>query len=301
MRFTLAVLFSFLFLYAQSVFPPPSTGGSIASTASVLKGDGSGGAVAATSNTDFAAAAHASRHQNGGADEVATATPGANAIPKAGAGGTLNSSWIPTLNQNTSGSAASLLTPGLYGLTPFTSPPTSSWTWDNQDAATEDVSSGTSIYLNLPQENSALRMRYRSAPSTPYIITGIFYSDFAGIAADGNALDFGFRDSGGKYVTIHVSSNNNIYVLKWNSATSASTAYVTLASTLWTSNPKHLRITDNGTNLIFEYRLTPLDNWVVLTTQARGDFLSTGPNAVAWGGYVNGGVTRASLASWLQQ
>lgn len=53
-----------------------------------------------------AAAAHASTHQNGGGDEVATATPGANAIPKAGGGGTLNAGWIPTLNQSTSGNAA---------------------------------------------------------------------------------------------------------------------------------------------------------------------------------------------------
>ena len=37
---------------------------------------------------------HASEHQHGGADEVATATPGANAIPKAGAGSTLAAGWI---------------------------------------------------------------------------------------------------------------------------------------------------------------------------------------------------------------
>lgn len=40
--------------------------------------------------------AHASSHQSGGSDEVATATAGANAIPKAGAGGTLAIGWIPT-------------------------------------------------------------------------------------------------------------------------------------------------------------------------------------------------------------
>lgn len=39
--------------------------------------------------------AHASSHQNAGGDEVATATPGANAIPKAGAGGTLATGWLP--------------------------------------------------------------------------------------------------------------------------------------------------------------------------------------------------------------
>ena len=37
---------------------------------------------------------HASAHQNAGADEIATATPGANAIPKAGAGGKLAAGWI---------------------------------------------------------------------------------------------------------------------------------------------------------------------------------------------------------------
>lgn len=49
-------------------------------------------------DTDFAAASHAARHKHGGADEVATATPGANAIPKAEAGGTLNAGWIPDLS-----------------------------------------------------------------------------------------------------------------------------------------------------------------------------------------------------------
>lgn len=46
-------------------------------------------------DTLYAALTHASRHQNGGADEVATATPGANAIPKAGSGGKLDKGWIP--------------------------------------------------------------------------------------------------------------------------------------------------------------------------------------------------------------
>lgn len=47
--------------------------------------------------------AHASTHQNGGGDEVATATPGANAIPKAGAGGTLNATWLPAAASGVSG------------------------------------------------------------------------------------------------------------------------------------------------------------------------------------------------------
>lgn len=45
----------------------------------------------------FAELVHATRHQHGGADEIATATAGANAIPKAGSGGTLAAGWLPTL------------------------------------------------------------------------------------------------------------------------------------------------------------------------------------------------------------
>jgi hypothetical protein len=59
-------------------------------------------ATVGTSSLTFVATAapvtHASQHQHGGSDEVAVATPAANAIPKAGAGGTLNSGWIPDLS-----------------------------------------------------------------------------------------------------------------------------------------------------------------------------------------------------------
>lgn len=53
-------------------------------------------ADAGTARTTLGAAAstHASAHQNGGGDEIATATPGANAIPKAEADGDLANGWI---------------------------------------------------------------------------------------------------------------------------------------------------------------------------------------------------------------
>lgn len=45
--------------------------------------------------------AHAASHKNGGSDEIATATAAANAIPKAGAGGTLDIGWVPTGTSST--------------------------------------------------------------------------------------------------------------------------------------------------------------------------------------------------------
>lgn len=41
--------------------------------------------------------AHSPKHKHGGDDEVATATPGANAIPKAGADSLLDRNWLPTM------------------------------------------------------------------------------------------------------------------------------------------------------------------------------------------------------------
>jgi hypothetical protein len=69
----------------------------------------------------FVPSGHAASHQNGGADEVATPTPAANAIPKAGAGGTLAVAWIPTLNQSTTGNAATAtnLAGGAAGQIPY--------------------------------------------------------------------------------------------------------------------------------------------------------------------------------------
>lgn len=57
----------------------------------VSNGDGVAG------NPTIGLGAHASVHQHGGSDEIATATAGANAIPKAGAGGTLAVGWYPDM------------------------------------------------------------------------------------------------------------------------------------------------------------------------------------------------------------
>jgi hypothetical protein len=54
----------------------------------------------------FTPSAQAVTHKSGGSDPVGTATPTANAIPMAGAGGTLALGWIPILNQPTTANAA---------------------------------------------------------------------------------------------------------------------------------------------------------------------------------------------------
>ena len=50
--------------------------------------------IVANKPSTFAPSGHAASHKHGGADEVATTTPGADAIPKAGSGGTLADGWL---------------------------------------------------------------------------------------------------------------------------------------------------------------------------------------------------------------
>lgn len=60
------------------------------------------GHLSSTDWTTFngkAAGTHASSHQHGGSDQIATATPAANAIPKAGSAGTLADAWLSAILQ----------------------------------------------------------------------------------------------------------------------------------------------------------------------------------------------------------
>jgi hypothetical protein len=67
------------------------------SAASVL------GALQALRASIDAQATHAGQHKHGGSDEVAQSAPGANAIPKAGAGSTLSTGWLPQATESAKG------------------------------------------------------------------------------------------------------------------------------------------------------------------------------------------------------
>ncbi len=75
------------------------TGGGVSGAVTLAADVGTtAGKVAAGDDSRFSDAraptTHAATHMHGGSDEVATATPGANHIPKAGAGGILSSAWL---------------------------------------------------------------------------------------------------------------------------------------------------------------------------------------------------------------
>lgn len=83
--------------------------------------------------------AHASDHQHGGSDEVATATPAANAIPKATAGAVLAAGWIPShVSTHANGGADELNVAGLSGELADPQPP-KTHAIDHQNAGGDEI------------------------------------------------------------------------------------------------------------------------------------------------------------------
>lgn len=193
-------------------------------------------------------------------------------------------------------------------------PPTSSWSWDNQSTATQSASHGYQ-YFSFPKTGTAaISLYYRTAPSTPYTVKAVFRHDISGAppgAAPASAAGrymLAFRDSGGKIIEYGVglttSAATAITTFKWTNSTTASAAYVNYTNPGgayvpdFASRPEtHLAITDDGTNLKFWWSIDGF-TWNLFDSRGRTDFMGSGPNAIAVGGYPNGTQVEAVLLSW---
>ncbi|HWP84678.1 MAG TPA: hypothetical protein VNN17_05780, partial [Terriglobia bacterium] len=101
--------------------------------------------------TDLEEEAHAAEHQHGGNDEIATATPGANAIPKAGSGGTLAAGWLPNPSATTLGGVKSLTCSGTDKLSAIGT--------DGLPVCSADQTGGGGGYATIQDEGTNLTQR----------------------------------------------------------------------------------------------------------------------------------------------
>jgi hypothetical protein len=177
---------------------------------------------------------------------------------------------------------------------PVTPPPSSGWSWDNQGGASID----SLHYLTFPAASGAnLRVRYRTAPSTPYVIDALIVPNFIGAA--NVQFGAGFRQSSdGKLAVISVSYDGSGTISlgsqKFNSPTSFSANYVSVNSNM----PQRvwLRFADDGTNRI----VSVFDGFHAVTFHSVGrtDFLTA--DQLCW--FVNANNATygggAQLLSW---
>jgi len=204
--------------------------------------------------------------------------------------------------------------PGSFlGIAGYTAPPSSGWTWDNQTTGTTiDSTFGYEYMHAVAVAANQLTIRYRTAPATPYTVTACFIQDLAGLGSTTNPTNNGFgmyfrQSTTGKIVDIritNVAGAQSIVTTKWASSVSVTAAYTSVGGSAYTSSRgiNWVRITDNGTNLVFSLSIDG-NHWRQFDSQLRGDFLTlsggvTGPDQIGRGGYVNGGNVEIALVSW---
>lgn len=221
--------------------------------------------------------------------------------PAAGLEGRL---FLPTDGISIDRDTGALWTP--YGPTfPLTPPVDGDFSWDNQGGGSVDTTRG-GIYLNAPAGTGGLRVRYKTAPATPYVITGAFIPGMASDAATFPGLGLLFRkNSDGKIITFSYTLATDIFARpqKWNTSTSFNAGYAVTHENL--SNFKFgplvwFRIEDNGTNLLFSFS-SDGRNWYQNLSVSRTDFMSGGPDQVGfWANAVSSYATSIWLLHWAE-
>jgi hypothetical protein len=159
----------------------------------------------------------------------------------------------------------------------FVDPPAlGSWTQINISGGATVEQAGPHIYLECPAPGAtayAIRALALAVPgSTPWTLTAHWLPNW--VPAASNVIGIGVRDNTtGRIESIKNFQNESIYQSRWASVTS------------WSSNPKiqgtqggqaptWLRITDDGTNLIWKVSRDGL-HWMTHNTSARNAYVAS--------------------------
>ena len=159
----------------------------------------------------------------------------------------------------------------------FTAPVDGDFAWINQGSATVTVNANGGIRLRAPASaTTSMRVRKKSAPSTPYTITACVLVDLGHFAFLKAGLCFR-QSSDGKLITMSVLRSNVITDSKFESedmtsATVSSAANANITNTTGVG-PFWLRIADNGTNRILSYSIDGY-NFEQLLSEANTTFLT---------------------------
>lgn len=162
---------------------------------------------------------------------------------------------------------------GSYPL--VTQPSQSTFTWDNQNAASAVDSNDMLVMTGDTSHNVGL---YKTAPATPYNIDMGFL--WASDPLASSSLLVGFRDTGssnsGKLVVLDAAQQNSSYqfnTIKFTNLSTFSATYQSNNSVFIPGGMMFLRITDDGTNFKFSFSNDGI-NFVNYDSRSRTDFLT---------------------------
>ena len=161
------------------------------------------------------------------------------------------------------------------------------YTWDNQGTATASGYTGVVVIRQVAvAAGNDLKVLYKSYPGGAVTITTMMWTQGHGGTLNGGGL-FLRQSSDGKLTGIQLAQDNNIFVQKWDSATTFNSVYTSIAA-FWRNfgKPIWLRLRDDGaTTRFYEVSYDGLE-WDILHSVGRTDFLT--PDQVAIGMNING-------------
>lgn len=236
--------------------------------------------------------------------------------PGSGGGNTINSTAVGSEPGSPSAGDVDLYSNGVYvarysgsawvpwgPMFPFVKPVDADFAWVNQGSATVDATNGGIFLRGVASSGANLRIRKKTAPATPYVITAAF--QWFHVPNTNNAQECGllFRESGtGKVLTYGMtqSSGTNYFVSQyWTDATTYSSGNYLVSGSNVTSGLIWFRIADNGVNRIFSFSF---DGQHFITYDTTGRTVNLTPDEVGFYVQETSNVTDTGmlLYSWQQ-
>lgn len=154
------------------------------------------------------------------------------------------------------------------------------FSWDNQSTSTVTDQNGTLVLRAPAVTGENCRVLYTDVPATPYSAIACV-SAFAPCNTNFPNAGFGFRESGtGKLHLLALSIESletgpKLAVYKYTTPTNFSAASVTRVALLSDVSRFWIRVTDDGTNLIFEIGPDGM-NWIQIWSEVRTNFMAGG-------------------------
>ena len=153
----------------------------------------------------------------------------------------------------------------------LTVPPSSGWSWANQGGATIATSGGAHTIVAPAVGGANQRIRYRTAPATPYTITALLAWD--GLGLNYHHLGIGFRQSSDGKDSLIKWQGSVVLIQNWNTATSYNGApSITSVGAIYDSL-FWFRISDDGTNRTYSYSRNGY-GWFQVYQVSRTTFLT---------------------------
>lgn len=181
----------------------------------------------------------------------------------------------------------------------FTTPPTSGWSWVNQGSATITTDNEGQTLATPSNGSFNARLRVRNLPGATYTITANIV--LGPIISNNRGLFFGlFNSATTESQSIFInrtSSEPQVSVINLNSPTSISGTPLSSAAVYLTDTVLTLRVTNNGTNRIWE--IANGDQWLTLLTVGNTNF--TTPDQAFFGVYASNDLAvSAKLIGWAE-